>query len=56
MQTFVIVMGLLVVFGTLIDIIHKKNIKYFFENAKKAKKSAKKILTQEKKQLLLLKQ
>ena len=45
MQTFVIVMGLLVVLGTLVDIIHKKNVKYFFENAKKAKKSAKKILT-----------
>ena len=45
MQTFVIVMGLLVVIGTLVDIIHKKNVKYFFENAKKAKKSAKKTLT-----------
>jgi len=45
MQAFVIVMGLLVVLGTLLDIIHKKNVKYFFENAKKAKKSAKKILT-----------
>ena len=45
MQSFVIVMGLLVVIGTLIDIIHKKNVKYFFENAKKAKKSAKKVLT-----------
>ena len=45
MQTFVIAMALLVVLGTLIDIIHKKNVKYFFENAKKAKKSAKKILT-----------
>ena len=45
MQSFVIVMGLLVVLGTLLDIIHKKNVKYFFENAKKAKKSAKKILT-----------
>ena len=42
MQSFVIVMGLLVVLGTLVDIIHKKNVKYFFENAKKAKKSAKK--------------
>ena len=40
MQAFVIVMGLLVVLGTLVDIIHKKNVKYFFENAKKAKKSA----------------
>ena len=45
MQTFVIAMGVLVVLGTLIDIIHKKNVKYFFENAKKAKKSAKKILS-----------
>ena len=45
MQTFVIVMGLLVIIGTLVDIIHKKNVKYFFENAKKAKKSAKKTLT-----------
>ncbi len=33
MQSFVIVMGLLVVIGTLIDVIHKKNVKYFFENA-----------------------
>ena len=40
MQAFVIVMGLLVVLGTLVDIIHKKNVKYFFENAKKAKLSA----------------
>ena len=45
MQSFVIVMGLLVVLGTLIDVIHKKNVKYFFENAKKAKIAAKKILT-----------
>ena len=45
MQSFVIVMGLLVVLGTLLDIIHKKNVKYFFENAKKAKKNAKIQLT-----------
>ena len=45
MQMFVIVMAILVVVGTLVDIIHKKNVKYFFENAKKAKKSAKKVLT-----------
>ena len=44
-QAFVIVMALLVILGTLLDIIHKKNVKYFFENAKKAKKSAKKILS-----------
>ena len=45
MQVFVIVMALLVIIGTLLDIIHKKNVKYFFENAKKAKLSAKKKLT-----------
>jgi len=55
MQTFVIVMGLLVVLGTLIDIIHKKNVKYFFENAKKAKKSAKKVLTTSEKTTVVLK-
>ena len=44
MQSFVILMGLLIVIGTLMDIIHKKNVKYFFNNAKKAKKSAKREL------------
>ena len=44
-QWFVIVMAILVVVGTLLDIIHKKNVKYFFDNAKKAKLSAKKILS-----------
>ena len=55
MQVFVIVMGLLVVIGTLVDIIHKKNVKYFFENAKKAKKSAKKVLTGGEKTSVVLK-
>ena len=45
MQSFVILMIALVVIGTLVDIIHKKNVKYFFENAKKAKLSATKKLT-----------
>jgi len=40
MQTYVITMIVLVIVGTLLDIIHKKNVKYFFDNAKKAKKSA----------------
>ena len=40
MQLFVAAMIILVVVGTLFDMIHKKNVKYFFENAKKAKKSA----------------
>ena len=45
MQSFVILMGVMVVAGTLLDIIHKKNVKYFFENAKKAKLSATKTLS-----------
>ena len=44
MQSFVIVMTILVVAGTLLDIVHKKNVKYFFNNAKKAKLSATKTL------------
>ena len=40
MQIFVVVMIILVVAGTVVDMIHKKNVKYFFENAKKAKKQA----------------
>jgi hypothetical protein len=44
MQSFLVLMVLFVIIGTLVDIIHKKNVKYFFENAKKAKKSATKEL------------
>ena len=45
LQVFVIVMIAFVVIGTLLDIIHKKNVQYFFNNAKKAKKNAVKELT-----------
>ena len=45
MQSFVVVMVILIIIGTLLDIIHKKNVKYFFENAKKAKLSATKTLS-----------
>ena len=45
MQTFVILMIALIVVGTVMDMIHKKNVKYFFENAKKAKKNATKVLS-----------
>ena len=44
-QSFVIIMVGLVILGTVLDMIHKKNVKYFFNNAKKAKKSATKSLT-----------
>ena len=45
MQIFVIAMIALVIGGTLLDMVHKKNVKYFFENAKKAKLSATKKLS-----------
>ena len=54
-QSFVIVMTVLVVIGTIVDIIHKKNVKYFFANAKKAKQTAKKILTNGEKTSVLIK-
>jgi hypothetical protein len=40
MQIFIILMILLVVGGTVLDLIHKKSAQYFFQNAEKAKKSA----------------
>ena len=44
LQLFVIAMIILVAAGTLLDIAHKKNMKYFFENYKKAKTAATKKL------------
>ena len=41
MQGYIVLMVLLVIGGTVLDMIHKKSSQYFFENAKKAKKSAK---------------
>ena len=38
MQGFVVLMVLLIVAGTLLDIIHKKNVKYFLKMPKKQKK------------------
>jgi len=45
MQTYVVLMFLAVVAGTIIDVIHKKSAQYFFENAQKAKQSAKRTLS-----------
>jgi hypothetical protein len=42
MQTYVVVMALLVVGGTLFDIIHKKSARYFFDNWRDSKTKAKK--------------
>jgi hypothetical protein len=41
MQGYIVVMVLLVMGGTILDMMHKKSAKYFFENAKKAQKNAK---------------
>jgi hypothetical protein len=41
MQGYIVVMFLLVMGGTILDMLHKKSAQYFFENAKKAKKNAK---------------
>ena len=37
MQAYVVLMFILVVGGTLLDVMHKKSAKYFFEAGKKAK-------------------
>ena len=37
MQTYVVIMILCVILGTLYDIFHKKSAKYFFENWRKVK-------------------
>jgi hypothetical protein len=41
MQMYIIVMAVLVAGGTILDMMHKKSAQYFFENAQKAKASAK---------------
>ena len=54
MQGFVLAMAALTLIGVLVDIMHKKNVKYFFENAKKAKKNAKIELTTGKRTAVIL--
>jgi len=41
MQGYIVLMVLLVIVGTMLDMMHKKSAKYFFLNAEKAKKAAK---------------
>lgn len=45
MQGYIVLMVLLVMGGTILDMLHKKSAKYFFENAKKAEKSAKRSVS-----------
>ena len=55
MQYFVIAMVLFIVIGTGLDMLHKKNVVYFFRNVQKAKKSAKTELSTGKKTAVILK-
>ena len=45
LQGFLILMVIFTIGGVLLDMMHKKNVKFFFENAKKAKLSATKTLS-----------
>lgn len=45
MQAYVVLMFILVVGGTILDMLHKKSAQYFFENAKKAEKDAKRTVS-----------
>ena len=45
MQIYVIVMAILVAGGTILDTLHKKSAQYFFENAEKARKAARRTVS-----------
>ena len=55
MQIYVIAMFLFVVAGTIIDTIHKKSAKYFFENTENGKKNAKREVSGAEKKALMVK-
>ncbi len=55
MQVYVVVMVLFVIGGTILDMLHKKSAKYFFENAEKAKKSATRQVSGGEKMSLMIK-
>ena len=44
MQGYAILMVLLVIGGTILDMVHKRSAKYFFENAKNTEKNAKRTV------------
>jgi hypothetical protein len=55
MQGYVILMVLAVIVGTILDMMHKKSAQYFFENAKRAQKDAKRTLDSGEKASLAMK-
>ena len=55
MQGYVVLMILLVIGGTILDMMHKQSAKYFFENSKKAQSEAKRKVGSGKKTGLAIK-
>jgi len=55
MQAYVVLMVVLVVVGTILDMLHKKSAQYFFENARQARKNATRMLGAGEKSALALK-
>ena len=55
MQVYVIAMVLLVIGGTILDMVHKKSALYFFKNAEKAKAAATKKLSSGEKATIAIK-
>jgi ABC-type multidrug transport system fused ATPase/permease subunit len=55
MQVYVVLMFLMVIGGTLLDVMHKKSAQYFFENARKAQASAKREVSSSEKTSLVIK-
>jgi ABC-type multidrug transport system fused ATPase/permease subunit len=55
MQVYVILMFLMVIGGTLLDVMHKKSAQYFFENARKAEANAKREVSSSERTSLVIK-
>ena len=55
MQAFIILMILMVIGGTIFDVLHKKSAKYFFENTKKGQKNAKREVSSAERKGLMVK-
>ena len=55
MQIYVILMFILVIVGTLVDVMHKRSAEYFFENAKKAEANARREVSSAERKALAIK-
>ncbi len=55
MQAYIVLMILLVIGGTIFDVLHKKSAKYFFENTKKGQKNAKREVSSAERKGLMVK-